>query len=264
MAGTHQEKAVTPSRYSPGPTWVNFVRVTNAANNYAPPPTQETRHLCLHAKFHPDRFISHTLQKIAPKYQNFNQILKFRGSCAHHPFADQGQIWHARGGPKTSSNMTNFTMIGLHNDILQCITMQTWTTLEILGAPEPTPINTYQGQIWNTGADAKCSMTCQIVSGSVYSVALQRRKPRPHFTAFSTSAFYDGAAQWCRDKVELRRTTTNLHRSNDIKSTSTFERLLGKVNRSNFTFQEHDRQTDRQKDTKKLNICKTRQGDTVF
>jgi len=28
-----------PSQYYPGPTWVNFVQATNAANQYATPPT---------------------------------------------------------------------------------------------------------------------------------------------------------------------------------------------------------------------------------
>ena len=37
----YQPEDSHPSRYKPGPTWVNFVHATNYANHYATPPTSE-------------------------------------------------------------------------------------------------------------------------------------------------------------------------------------------------------------------------------
>ena len=34
-----------PSQYKPGPTWVNFVHATNAANHYAMPPSMSAAQL---------------------------------------------------------------------------------------------------------------------------------------------------------------------------------------------------------------------------
>jgi len=63
------------------------------------------------------------------------------------------------------------------------------------------PRFTDEDQIWYTIADPRCTLTCQISSRSVYSVALCWRKP-PFFAVFWTSAF-SVVANWQQsDKVE--------------------------------------------------------------
>jgi len=59
--------------------------------------------------------------------------------------------------------------------------------LTFLGAPVPTPV-TDEGQIWCPIADPQYTFTCEILSRSVYSVVLCRRKP-PIFAVFWSSAF---------------------------------------------------------------------------
>ena len=60
---------------------------------------------------------------------------------------------------------------------------------------------TDKGQIWHATADPRYTLTCQISSRSVYSVAFWRRKP-PNFAVFWTSAFCGVASWWKSEKVE--------------------------------------------------------------
>ena len=89
------------------------------------------------------------------------------------------------------------------------------------------------------------TLTYQISSRSVDSVALWRRKP-PIFAIFSVSAF-SGVANWQQsDTVEHGCTTTNLPLSNGIKIVFVLPRLHGEIGRTNSDVQKRDSQTNRQ------------------
>ena len=106
-------------------------------------------------------------------------------------------------------------------------------------------------QIWCAIADPRCTLTCQISSRSVYSVALCWRKP-PILPFFWTSAF-SGVAIWQHsEKVEHGCTTTNLSLSNGIKIVSVLQRLHGKIGRTIPDVQKRDEQADRQTNRQKL------------
>ena len=93
-------------------------------------------------------------------------------------------------------------------------------------------------------ADPRYTFTCQISSGSVYSVALCWRKP-PVFAVFWTSAFCVVANWQQSDKVEHGCTTTNLTVSNGIKIVSVLQRLHGEIGRTTSDVQKRDEQTDK-------------------
>ena len=125
---------------------------------------------------------------------------------------------------------------------------QFWANFDFLGAPVPTPL-TDEGQIWCAIADPRYTLTCQISSGSVYSVALCWQKKPNFFAIFRTSAF-SVVANWQQsDKVEHGCTTTNLPLSNGIKIVSVLQRLHGEIWREqSLTFKSvTGRQTNRQK-----------------
>jgi len=125
-----------------------------------------------------------------------------------------------------------------------------------LGAPVPTPF-TDECQIWCAVADPRHTLTCQISSRSVYSVALWRRKT-PIFAIFSTSAF-SGVASWQQsEKVEHGCTATNLPLSNGIKIVPVLQRLHGEIGRTISDVQKRDRQTDRQTDKETQRFCPPR------
>ena len=99
---------------------------------------------------------------------------------------------------------------------------QFWSNFDFSRAPVPTPL-TNQGQIWCATANPRYTLTCQISSRSVYSVALCWLKT-PIFAVFWTSAF-SGVANWQQSqKVEHRCTTTNLPLPNGIKIVSVVQR----------------------------------------
>jgi len=110
---------------------------------------------------------------------------------------------------------------------------------------------TDEGQIWSSIADPWYTLTCQILSRSVYSVALCWRKS-PIFAVFLTSAF-SVVANWQQsDKVEHRCTTTNFPLSNGIKSFLCPNASIAKCDAQSLTFKsvtnkQTDRQTNRQK-----------------
>ena len=116
------------------------------------------------------------------------------------------------------------------------------------------PPFTDYSQIWCATADPRRTLTCQILSRSVYSVALWRRKT-PIFAGFWTSAF-SGVAIWQQsEKVEHGCTTTNLRISNGIIIVSVLQRLHGEIKRIISDVQKRDEQIDRQTDRqKKLNV----------
>ena len=105
--------------------------------------------------------------------------------------------------------------------------------------------------MWCGIADPQCTLTRQIWSRSVYSVALCWRKP-PISAVFWTLAF-SVVENWQQsEKGEHECTTTNVPLSNGIKIVSVFQRLHGEIGRTISDFQKRDEQTNRQ--TKKLNF----------
>jgi len=105
---------------------------------------------------------------------------------------------------------------------------------------------TDKGQIWCTIAGPWCTLTCQISSGSLYAVAVWRRKT-PIFAVCWTSAFSDVDSWQHSEKVEHGCTTTNLRLSNGIKIVSVLQRLHGENWRTNSDVQKRDEQIDKQK-----------------
>jgi len=90
-------------------------------------------------------------------------------------------------------------------------------------------------------------LTRQILSRSVYSVALWRRKT-PIFAISRTLAFSGVLANWQQsEKVEQSCTTINLPLYNGTKIFSVFQRLHGEIGRTMSDVQKHDEQTDKQK-----------------
>jgi len=109
---------------------------------------------------------------------------------------------------------------------------------------------TGESQIWCAIADPWRTLTCQILSRLVYSVALWRRK-NPIFALFWTSAF-SSVANWQQsEKVEHGCTTINLPLSNGIKIVSVLQRLRGEIWRTNSDVQKRDGQTDKQTNRQK-------------
>jgi len=95
------------------------------------------------------------------------------------------------------------------------------------------------------------TFTCQISSGSLYSVALCWRKI-PIVAVFWTSAS-SVVANWQQsDKVEHGCTTTNRLLSKGIKTFSVLQRLHGEIGQTISDVQKRDGQTNKQ--TKKLNV----------
>jgi len=114
------------------------------------------------------------------------------------------------------------------------------------------PPFTNEGHIWCAIAHPRYTLTCQNSSGSVYSVALWRRKT-PIFAVFWTSAFSD--VSWRQsEKVEHRCTTTNLPLSNGIKLYSVLQRLyLAKSCAQALTFRSvTNKQTETDKKTQRF------------
>jgi len=115
------------------------------------------------------------------------------------------------------------------------------------------PPFTDKGQIWCAIGNPRYTLTCQISSRSVYSVALCWRKT-PIFAVFWTSAF-NGVANWQQsEKVKHGCTTTNLLLSSGIKIVSVLQVLHGEIGRTISDVQKRDGQTDKQTDRQKLNV----------
>jgi len=117
------------------------------------------------------------------------------------------------------------------------------------------PPLTDEDQIWCAIANPRYTLTCQISSRSVYSVALCWRK-KNNFAVFWTSA-YSVVASWQQsEKVEHGCTTTNLALSIGIKIVSVLQRLHDEIGRTISDVQKRDEQTDKNRQTKgqKLNV----------
>jgi len=100
--------------------------------------------------------------------------------------------------------------------------------------------------MWYAIADIRCTLTCQISSRSVYSVALSWQKN--NFCRFWTSGF-SVVANWQQsDKVEHGCTTTDLPLSNGIKIVSVLQRLHGEIGRTISDVEKRDEQADKQTD----------------
>jgi len=80
---------------------------------------------------------------------------------------------------------------------------QLWANFDLLGAPVPTPF-TDEDQVWRAIADPRHTLTCQISSRSVYSIALCWRK-KNNFLPF-TSAFI-GVVNW----QQFEKVITQVH-----------------------------------------------------
>jgi len=187
------------------------------------------------------------------KKHNFWQILTL-GVPVLTPFTDESQIWCAIADPRSTLTRQ------ISSECVHCVSFR-WpkTTLfgQILiffGLLYRAPFTGFEDQIWCAIADPGYTLTCQISSRSVYSVALWRRKP-PIFAFFWISAF-SVVANWQQsEKVEHGCTTANLPLSNGIKIVSVLQRLHGEIGRTIFDVQKRDEQTDRQTDKqKKLNV----------
>ena len=128
---------------------------------------------------------------------------------------------------------------------------QFWANFDFLGLIYR-PSLTDEGQIWCVTADPRYTLTRQISSGSVYSVALCWQKNPLIFAVFWTSAFSDCVvAIWQQsDRVEHGCTTTNLRLSNGIKIVSVLQRLHGEIGR---TISDVQKRTDKHTD-KKFNV----------
>ena len=116
---------------------------------------------------------------------------------------------------------------------------------------------TDEGQIWCAIADPRSTLSCQISSRSLYSVARWRRKT-PNFCQFLRffglrhlllSPIGNSLTKF---KVEHGCTTTNLPLPNGIKIVSVLQRLHGEIARTNSDVQKRDGQTNKQ--TKKLDV----------
>ena len=128
---------------------------------------------------------------------------------------------------------------------------QFWANFEFLGAHVPTPL-TDEGQILCAIADQRSTLTCQISSGSLYSVALCWRKT-PIFAVFWSSAF-SVVTNWQQsDKVKHGCTTTNLPLYPTASKLFLYSNaFMAKSGAQTLTFKSvTDRQTNRQK---KLNV----------
>ena len=109
------------------------------------------------------------------------------------------------------------------------------------------PPFTDEDQIWCGIADPGHTLMCQILSRSVYSVVLWRRKTQ--IVAVFWSSAFSVVANWQQsDKVEHGCTTTNFPLSNGIKIVSLLQHLHGVIGRTISDVQTRDEQTDRQTD----------------
>ena len=112
---------------------------------------------------------------------------------------------------------------------------------------------TDEGQIWCAIADPRFTLTCQISSRSVCSVALWRRKKQfvPIFAILGLRHLVLSPIVINLTKVEHECTTTNLPLSKGIKIVSLLQRLHGEIGRTISDVQKRDGQTDRQTDRQK-------------
>ena len=128
---------------------------------------------------------------------------------------------------------------------------QFWANFNFLGATVPTPFHRLGPNLvcYSRTTVYGSTLTCQISSRSVYSVALYWRKTRV-FAIFWTLIF-SVVANWQQsNKVEHGCTTTNLPLSNGIKIVSVLQCLHGEIWRTISDVQKRDKQTDRQTDKK--------------
>jgi len=169
------------------------------------------------------------------------------------PFTDECQLWCDRAVPRSTRTDQ------ISSECVHCVGFR-WPKTTILGkfwhfgGLLYLPPFTDEVQMWCAIADPQCTLTCQISSRSVYSVAFSWRKT-PIFALFWTSTF-SVVANWQQsDKVEHRYTTTNLPLSNGIDIISVLQRLHSEIWRTTSDIQDCDeleqtnRQTDRQKNS---------------
>jgi len=117
---------------------------------------------------------------------------------------------------------------------------------DIWGLLYRTPF-TDEGKIWCSGAETPLTLTCQISSRSVYSVAVWRRKT-PILSVFWISAF-SGVTNWQQsEKVEHACTTRNLPHPAISKSFLYSNNVMAKLGAQSLTVKSvTNRQTNRQK-----------------
>jgi len=104
--------------------------------------------------------------------------LTFRGLLYQPPFTDESQIWRARADPRSSMQISS--------ECVYCVGFRWpktnhnfWKILIFEGS---CPF-TVDGQIWCARVDPWSTLTCRILSRSVYSFALWQCEP-PNFAVF--------------------------------------------------------------------------------
>jgi len=173
------------------------------------------------------------------KNHHFGQILTCRGLLYWPPFTDEGQIWCVKADQRSTLTYQ------ISSECVHCVGFQ-WPKHQNFGQ-----ILTFRGllyrhpftdedQIWCATADPWCTLTYQISSRSVYSVALCWRKP-PIFAVFYGLRHL--VLSPIGNKVEHGCTTTNLSLSNGIKIVSVLQRLHGKIGCTISDVQKRDEQT---------------------
>jgi len=121
------------------------------------------------------------------KNHNYGQKLTLGGLLYRTPFIDEGQIWCARAYPRSTLTYQ------ISSECVHCVGFRwpknhNFGQILTFGGLLYRPPFTDEGQIWRAIADPWFTLTCQISSRSVYSVALCWRKT-PIFAVFWTSAF---------------------------------------------------------------------------
>ena len=157
-------------------------------------------------------------------YHNFGHFLTF-GTPAPTPFTDKGQIRCVRAEQvlylHAKFQLNVFIVSASGGQKPQC-------SILTLG-PRGRLLFIDEGQIWCAIADPRYTLTCQISSRLVYSVAALCWRKTPIFAVFWTLAF-SGVTNWQQsEKAGQGCTTTNLPLSNGIKIFSVLQRLHGEI-----------------------------------
>jgi len=155
------------------------------------------------------------------------KFAEFGGSCAH-PLTDPSQIWQETVDWSMLTCQISFKSI-------YCVNFQGRKT-------------TLFGKFWHLGAPVppllltrakygvlRSTLTCQISSWSVYSVA-RWKQIISNFTILSTLVFCGVAKWWHTNKFERECKSKNLPLLNGIKIVSVFQWLHGEIVRINSAF----------------------------
>ena len=112
------------------------------------------------------------------KNHNFWQILTFWGLLYWPPFTDEGHIWCATSGPRSTLTCQ------ISPECVHCVGFrgqkpQFWANFDILEAPVPIPFYRW-GQIWCARSDPRSTLTSQISSEYVHCVGFRSAVAKNH------------------------------------------------------------------------------------